>query len=59
MRLIPAEIIKFPKMEIYVIRYSRSVLTKIDFCGTAIAKNGNDLRIRFGWNDCFRLKLQI
>jgi len=28
---------------------------KIDFCGTAIAKKGNDRHIRFGWS----LKLWI
>ena len=42
MHLIPAGIIQFPKKEIKVTQYSKFVPTKIDFCGTAIAQNGND-----------------
>jgi hypothetical protein len=59
MHLIPAGIIEFPKKEMYVTQDSRFVPTKIDFCGTAIAQNGNDRHIRFGWNYDFRLKLRI
>src|SRR6266496_338741 len=29
---------------------SKIVLAKMDFCGTGIAKKGNDRHIRFGWN---------
>jgi hypothetical protein len=36
---------------------SNVVPAKIDFCGTAIAKKGNDRHIRFGWNYDFRLEL--
>ncbi|PKK69378.1 hypothetical protein RhiirC2_712714 [Rhizophagus irregularis] len=56
MHLIPAGIIEFPKMEIDITQDSIFVPTKIDFCGTAIAKYRNDRRIVltgitiFGWN---------
>src|SRR6266498_1803567 len=29
---------------------SKIVLAKMDFCGTGIAKKGNDRHTRFGWN---------
>ena len=59
MHLIPAGIIKFPKMEIDVTQDSIFVPAKIDFCGTAIAKYRNDRRIRFDRNYDFRLELRI
>ena len=59
MHLIPAGIIEFPKMEIDITQDSIFVLTKIDFCGTAIAKYRNDQRIRFDRNYDFRLELRI
>ena len=34
-------------MEIYVTQDAKPVPTKIDFCGTGIAKNGNDRHNRF------------
>src|SRR6266542_32472 len=48
--LILAEIIKFPKKEVIVTLSSKIVLAKMDFCGTGIAKKGNDRHTRFGWN---------
>ena len=50
MYLTLAGIIEFPKKEMYVTQNSKLVPTKIDFCGTAIAKKGNDRHIRFGWS---------
>ncbi|PKK62684.1 hypothetical protein RhiirC2_870071 [Rhizophagus irregularis] len=48
--LTPAGIMDFPKKEIKVTQNAKVVPIKIDFCGTAIAKYGNDRHIRFGWS---------
>ena len=40
--IISARIIKLPFLVIYVTQDGKRVLTKIIFCGTDIAKNGND-----------------
>lgn len=50
MHLTLAKIIEFPKKEIWVTQNSKFVPMKIDFCGMAIAKKGNDRHIRFGWS---------
>ena len=44
------QIIKFPKKEVIVTLSSKIVLAKMDFCGTGIAKKGDDRHTRFGWN---------
>ena len=57
MHLILAEINKYPKKESDVTQNSSVVPTKINFCGTAIAKKGNDRHSRRKSRDLIRLDL--